>query len=221
MAVPFRQGTPAWTKIHMVSDPSSLEIPSCHLLHTGGWPHTPRGSGTMTMGLPQGFVVRVSFEGSNLLSGVLLLTITIFLSQDYIRFIPRTVLTPWFWVTLSQAECEMNSRFWSIDSLQLTGGQEPLVLLFICVLNTVLPLVNTIRGWQWWQQKSFTLCALYHCHPGGPTMLLSGLVAHLRQSFEGSHNHVFWVLSRLLPPVPTGQSKWSLSCLLSFKCSER
>lgn len=216
MAVPFRQGTPAWTKIHMVSDPSSLKIPSCHLLHTGGWPHTPRGSGTAPGVCSQGLIWR-----KYLVSGVLLLTITIFLSQDYIRFIPRTVLTPWFWVTLSQAEREMNSRFWSIDSLQLTVGQEPLVLLFICVLNMVLPLVNTIRGWQWRQQKSFTLCALHHCHPGCPTMLLSGLVAHIRQSFEGSHNHVFWVLSRLLPPVPTGQSKWSLSFLLSFKCSER
>lgn len=77
---------------------------------------------------------------------MLLLTITIFLSQDYMTLISKVMLTFSLWVILFHFEHEMNSWLWSIGSLQLTIGQEPLELLLVCVLNMVLPLATLLEN---------------------------------------------------------------------------
>lgn len=130
----------------MACDPFSFGALSNHLPHIVGKPHAPRSSGTVTMRLSQGFVVWVWFQESNLVIKVLLLTITIFLSQDYMTLISKVMLTFSLWVILFHFEHEMNSWLWSIGSLQLTIGQEPLELLLVCVLNMVLPLATLLEN---------------------------------------------------------------------------
>lgn len=87
MEVALTQSASALTKIHGGFVPFSWGALSNHLAPAGGRPHATRSSGTVMMSLSLGLIVRVGFQERNLVSGMLLLTVPIFLSQDYMRLI--------------------------------------------------------------------------------------------------------------------------------------
>lgn len=90
------------------------------------------------------------FRKASLVNRMLLLTTTIFLSQDYMRSVSEIVLIFWFWVMLIHVEDDMNSGLWSTGSLQVTLGKEPLgPLLSVSEYGAA-----SGRRERWWQQKS-------------------------------------------------------------------